>query len=323
MQRRRRRRTYITENNNQVNLPAFASDDFEECMAAFLVTLKTRNRSPHTIKFYRDKLLVLRGVLEDQDLPTRLSRITREIIEINFIKYSLDVKRVKYTTVSTCLRAYRSFFNWAVERGILTESPMDGIVIKTEKPTVVETYTREQIREILRQPNLETFVGFRDYTIMVILLETGIRVRELTDIKLEDVRWQDSQILINGKNGKKRLVPFQKNARNVLRKYVKIRGESPSEYLFITQDDEKMSIRGVQDRIEKYGRMANITNVRNSPHTFRHTFAKMSVQNGANIFDLQKILGHETLEMVKVYVNLFSNEVAESHRKFSPIENLF
>ena len=57
-------------------------------------------------------------------------------------------------------------------------------------------------------------------------------------------------------------------------------------------------------------------------HTFRHTFAKMSVRNGANLFDLQKILGHTTLDMVRVYVNLFSNEVAEAHRKFSPIENL-
>lgn len=93
-------------------------------------------------------------------------------------------------------------------------------------------------------------------------------------------------------------------------------------YLFITQDDMKMSRKNVQDRIRKYGRMAGITNVRNSPHTFRHTFAKMAVQNGANIFELQKILGHKTLDMVRVYVNLFSRDVARAHAKFSPVENL-
>src|SRR5690625_6910135 len=84
-----------------------------------------------------------------------------------------------------------------------------------------------------------------------------------------------------------------------------------------------MSRKAVQDRIAKYGRMANITNVRCSPHTFRHTFAKMSIRNGADVFALQKILGHQTLDMVRTYVNLFSTEVAEAHRKFSPMENLY
>ena len=108
----------------------------------------------------------------------------------------------------------------------------------------------------------------------------------------------------------------------MLKRYLKARGASYVDSLFITQDDGKMSRKAVQDRIAKYGRMAGITNVRCSPHTFRHTFAKMSVRNGANLFDLQKILGHQSLEMVRVYVNLFSSEVAEAHAKFSPIENL-
>lgn len=319
---RKRRRSFITESNSQSNLPGFSSDDFEENVTAFLRSVKARNRSIHTIDYYRKELIVLRKVLETQNLSTRLNRITGDMIERNFIAYSLEHKGVKYSTVATSLRAYRAFFNWAVSRGIIEVSPMADIIINTPKNTAIETYSREQIRELFRQPNLETFVGFRDYTIMVVLLETGVRVRELTDICVNDIRWQDSQILIHGKNGEYRLVPFQKKARQVLRKYIKARGESPSDYLFITHDDSQMSRKAVQDRIAKYGRLANITNVRNSPHTFRHTFAKMSVQNGANIFDLQKILGHTTLDMVRVYVNLFSTEVAESHRKFSPIENL-
>lgn len=68
--------------------------------------------------------------------------------------------------------------------------------------------------------------------------------------------------------------------------------------------------------------MAKIKNVRCSPHTFRHTFAKLSVQQGANIFELQTILGHTSMEVVKIYVNLFGNDVRESHKNFSPLKTL-
>lgn len=322
---RKSRRGYITESNSFEStngMPGFDTYDFDENLEMFLQTVRARNRSSHTVDFYRNVLRVFRNTLEKQGLTTKINRITSDMIERNFIAYYLDVRKLKYSTVATKLRGVRAFFNWAVDRGILVSSPMEYIVINNPKHASVETYTRDQIRDILGQPNLETFVGFRDYTIMIILLETGVRVRELSDIKLEDVRWSDYQILIHGKNGDDRLVPFQVQAGRVLKRYLKARGKSPVDYLFISREDTQFARKSIQDRIRKYGRMANITNVRNSPHTFRHTFAKMSVRNGANLFDLQKILGHKTLDMVRVYVNLFSSEVAESHRKFSPIENL-
>lgn len=157
---------------------------------------------------------------------------------------------------------------------------------------------------------------------MTLMLDTGIRLRELVDLKMNDVILSDSQIVIWGKNQTFRRVPIQNKAKAVLKRYIKVRGVSDVPYLFITQDDGKLSRKAVQDRIAKYGRMAGIKNVRNSPHTFRHTFAKMAVQNGANIFELQRILGHKTLDMVRVYVNLFSSDIARAHAKFSPIENL-
>jgi len=318
----RGRRGLITESNDNVNIPGFTSDDFEDNLTAFIRSRRAANRSDETIRYYREQLGSFMRTLEKQGVATRLQRLTSDIITEHFIEYSLEVRRVKYSTVATCLRAVRAFLNWAEDRGVIEESPMKGITISAPKVSEVETFTRDQFNEILRQPNLETFVGLRDYVIMVVLLETGIRVRELCDINVGDIRWADSQILVHGKNGNDRLVPFQAQTRRVLKRYLKARGASYVDSLFITQDDGKMSRKAVQDRISKYGRMAGITNVRCSPHTFRHTFAKMSVRNGANLFDLQKILGHQSLEMVRVYVNLFSSEVAEAHAKFSPIENL-
>nr|WP_318153126.1 site-specific integrase [Metabacillus arenae] len=75
----------------------------------------------------------------------------------------------------------------------------------------------------------------------------------------------------------------------------------------------------MQQRVSQYG---NKIGVNAKCHKFRHTFARMSVENGANVFELQRIMGHATMEMTKTYVNLFSNEVNESHKKFSPLRNL-
>jgi len=321
----RKRRTLITESNNEKlneGMPGFMSMEIIDCRDRFIDAIKARNRSPDTVKFYRQQIRNLILALEAQGIPTKVDRLTHDIIERNFIAYSLNVLGVTYSTVAIRLRGLRSFFNWLIERGVLRESPMKDIVINDKERNIVETYSHEQVRELLRQPDLETFVGYRDYAILTVFIETGVRLRELTDIEVGDVRMNDSQILIHGKNGLDRLVPIQTQAKRVLNRYLKARGESPVPFLFITNHDRQMSRKAVQDRIAKYGRMSNISNVRNSPHTFRHTFAKMSVQNGANIFDLQKILGHSTLDMVRVYVNMFSGEVAEAHRKFSPLENL-
>lgn len=321
----KRRRTFISDSNNEqlnADMPGFKAYDFDDNVEAFIRSVRAKNRSADTIDYYYTKLRDFRNVLESQGISTQVDRITHDIIESNYVIYLMETLGNRYTTISTKLRAVRAFFNWAVSRGVISVSPMRHITITDAKPKDIETYSREQMINILRQPDLETFVGLRDYAMMTIFLETGVRLREITDIQLDDVRLSDSQIRVDGKNGDDRLVPIQDKAKRVLRRYLKARGASPSDYLFVSNEDGQLSRRGVQNRISKYGRTAGITNVRNSPHTFRHTFAKMSVRAGANIFDLQAILGHKTLEMVRVYVNLYSTEVAEAHKKFSPIENL-
>jgi integrase/recombinase XerD len=83
-----------------------------------------------------------------------------------------------------------------------------------------------------------------------------------------------------------------------------------------------MTRHAVQQMISKYGKLAKMTKVRVSPHTFRHTFAKMWILNGGDAFSLQKILGHTTMDMVRNYVNLASSDVQIQHRKFSPLDRM-
>lgn len=199
---------------------------------------------------------------------------------------------------------------------------MERIIIGDPKSAPIETFSRSDLQALFMQPDPKLFVGLRDLTIMSVFLDSGIRVRELCDIEVDDVRFEDNQILIDGKNGENRLVPFEADARRLLRRYIDARGDSYVDNLFITVDDEPMNRDSVRRRIAIYGRQANITDKRCSPHTFRHTFAKISVQNGANVFELQAILGHKSLDMVRRYVNLFGSDVKEAHSRFSPMRSL-
>jgi integrase/recombinase XerD len=126
---------------------------------------------------------------------------------------------------------------------------------------------------------------------MMLFLETGIRVNELHGLSIADIRWEDSLLRIrNAKTYRERLVPIQREMKNQLKKYVSIRGHLESDALFVTIEGTRLTRRGIQQRLILYGKQAGIKDVRCSPHTFRHTFAKLSVQQGANIFELQAIL---------------------------------
>ena len=161
---------------------------------------------------------------------------------------------------------------------------MKDIKLLRDRKRIVETFDNQQIKALFKACDLRTFVGLRDYTIMMLLLETGVRVNELVGIKTTDIIWEQKVIRIrNTKGGFERFVPIQDKMINQLKKYIAVRGSVDTDYLFITRDDTPLSKKQVQDRIKEYGKKAGIKNVRCSPHTFRHTFAKLCVLNVAKI----------------------------------------
>ncbi|WP_163971807.1 tyrosine-type recombinase/integrase [Oceanobacillus halotolerans] len=301
-------------------------ESFKEALELFERDCDLRNLRPYTIKYYRNEISAFLTYLSEQgfDLTVlRPTNITEELIQDNLILYMRNYKGSKVVTVNTRLRALRAFFNFLHKHKHIPKNPMENIQLLKDRKHVIPTFTKTQLNKLFRQPDLNTFVGVRDYTIMMLFLETGIRVNELTGLTLADIRWEDNLICVrNAKSYRERLVPIQKDMRNQLKKYIAIRGSVSCDALFITIDETPLSRRGIQQRIDRYGVLADIKGVRCSCHTFRHTFAKLSVQQGANIFELQAILGHTSMEIVKTYVNLFGTDVRDSHRNFSPLKML-
>lgn len=296
-----------------------------DALRLFLQDCTIRNLSVHTVEWYRRKLQTFLSIIDGDNNDIKVPgdiKPSHFKVFIRIYRQGGPNGRRADASVNGVLRAIRSFLNYCYKEGLISENTGGKVKLVKEKQKVVETFSNDQIRKLFKQPNLRTFVGVRDFTMMMLLLDTGIRVKEICGITVYDINWREGLITVDGKGNKQRQVPVQLTTLKQLQTYANIRGEVETLAFFVTLDNTPIKIRQVQDRIKMYGRQAGIKGVRCSPHTFRHTFAKLYIQNGGDIFTLQKILGHTSLEMVRRYVNMFTGEVAAAHRKFSPVENL-
>lgn len=295
------------------------AEDFSAAVDTFIDYCRVKNLSDFTIRYYLNvlkdfvKFALVVGVNRPADL-------TVENVE-KMIQAKLD-SGVKPTTVNTSLKGWRTFIRFLYEKGHIPKDIAADIKLLRTERRIIPAFTKTQIRQLLAAPDKSTFTGFRDYVLMLLLLETGVRISEVERIKITDINWSEKVIKIFGKGRKERYVPFQSTLARELKRYINARGVLDHDFLFINIDNEPLKRRTMQENIKRYGEIARIKSVRVSPHTFRHTFAKLYILNGGDPFSLQKILGHTTQEMVQTYVSMFGTDIAQQHRKFSPLERL-
>ncbi|MFC0271882.1 tyrosine-type recombinase/integrase [Metabacillus herbersteinensis] len=171
-----------------------------------------------------------------------------------------------------------------------------------------------------------TFVGFRDYCLFTLLLDTGMRVSGALSLTLSDIDFQTNITLAakNTKSSRGRYVPFSANSNKNLRELileVNEMDESRQGLLFLTVYGNPLPKNVFRKRVKKVAQMNGIKkNV--TVYMIRHTFAKMYLMNGGDMFSLQKILGHSKIDMVRKYVQFTTEDISNNHRIFSPLDSI-
>jgi integrase/recombinase XerD len=315
---RRQNKLENAENPSQVKRQL----SYEDLLHSFILDCKAKNLSPLTLRFYQDSAKQIKEAFLAQQVPFDIYTVSIREIKNHFIAYLFDQGRSD-NTVNGRIKAIKQFFKYLFEEGWLTVNIANDLHVVKAKKLMIQTFTKEQVVTIFKQPDKNTFTGYRDFTMMMVLLETGMRISELCNLKTGDIFFKELEIRITkGKGGRARRVPFQQTCGKIIRKYLDIRGDLETDALFVNMDNEQISTRALQDKMQAYGNVANITGVRVSPHTFRHTMAKFYILNGGDPFTLRRILGHASLKMVDYYVELFSSDIKQQHKKFSPVENM-
>ena len=296
------------------------SDDFMSALFDYLDYCHSRNLSPNTIGYYRDRISLFFGYCQKMKI-NRLADITPAVVRA-YISYSLN-KGYSDKTTNHGVIALKVFFHFLMDEERIATSPTDRIKpIKMERK-IIQTFGKEHVEAMLARCDRRTFIGIRNYTLMIIFLDTGLRVSEVCGLRLSDVDWSNCLLMVLGKGGKQRLVPFGQSLRGILLEYVARRGEIDNEdHLFLNQYADPLSRRVVLATFHRIGKAAGVNGVRVSPHTFRHTFAKNWILSGGDSFSLQRILGHTTQQMVSQYVNLAVEDLQVQHSKFSFADHL-
>ena len=292
-------------------------------VSAFLSTRRLRNLSPNTITFYGQHLNKFMEFMESHYPNVSLEQIDHTILR----EYVSELKENHSAGgVNHHIKVLKILFKFMVEEGVISENPSKKISrIKTDQ-TAIATFTNEQIMAMLKITSHQmNFPGIRNFALITLLYDTGCRISELLELKVNDIQLDEKILTVKGKGGKSRLVPFGDRALIGLVKYLNRRTTlfGKGDVLFVTKFGGPLTRRMTNKIIERIGEKAKVENVRLSAHTFRHTFAKNWLMNGGDIFSLQKILGHKTLEMVRNYVNITFKDIQSQHNKFSPGDNLY
>ncbi len=227
-------------------------------------------------------------------------------------------------TVRGHLKALKVFAGWLRREGYLSRDPLAALEVPRDDRRLFPVFSDGQLDALLRVAEGDSLRAHRWTAVLWVLLDTGLRLSELTGLTLERVDLEVGSARVVGKGGKERLVPIGSAALFALRRYLDRRGGPARGAVFLDDDGRPLSPTAVYKGIRSLGARAGISGVRCSPHTFRHTFATRYLLLGGDLLTLARLLGHSphSLEVTQRYVTLLDADLRAAHRRFSPGDDL-
>ncbi|MEK6336733.1 MAG: tyrosine recombinase XerC [Acidobacteriota bacterium] len=304
---------------------------FEKLLTQFLDHLRyERNVSAHTLRNYESDLKQFFDYLAPAD-PATGKRKGPAIDQVDHITIrewlsSLHSEQRKKTSIARKLAALRTFFQFLVREGVLELNPAKLVATpRKEKKLPVHLSIEDAIR-FIETPDPETEFGKRDRAILELLYATGVRVSELVQLDLRDIDFKNKLLRVTGKRRKERIVPFGDPAARALKEYMTGREtflmnapatKRDSRPLILNYQGTRMTTRSVGRLVEKYIRLcAGIHDI--SPHALRHSFATHLLDSGADLRDIQELLGHARLSTTQIYTHVSMEKLIEVYDKAHP-----
>jgi integrase/recombinase XerC len=278
----------------------------------FHKSLITQDLADNTIRSYLHDLKLFKDWLHDfyQEEIELIHTTTNDIRA--FREYLSKIKRHKASSLNRRLQAVKRFYKWAVVTSkSMTESPADNVrFVRRAKLTKPCSLTNKEIYALLRVAGQSPQgLAKRNYAIVQTLLQTGMRVGEMTHLQIRDLVLHDRSgyaKIIDSKGHKYREIPLNSNARRAIKEYLETRDTlAPEDYLFASKRKTPITIRGAQMILQTLVKRARIERIPISAHSLRHTFATnyLNTHPGA-LVELATVLGHDSLDTTAIYTRV-------------------
>ena len=300
---------------------------FYQVMVGYILAIEARHLSPHTIEDYKNTFKKFMPFI-GKDTP--FEEITSKKVE----EFLATFKDVTNTTLLHYYAALAAMWSWAVKEEIVPRNIVHILTPPKPEQREILPFTEAEFKALLavaarskayerpgkRKSDHATIHPERTRAILLMLLDTGLLVSELTNLKLFQVDHRNQRVQVMGKGALERSVPYSPRTAQALWRYLTTRSKAePSEPLFTTYNNRKIDSTQLAKSLKVLGEKASVQNVH--PHRFRHTFAIQYLRNGGDPYTLQKLLGHSTLDMVKRYLALAQIDIDKAHKRASPVDN--
>jgi len=281
--------------NNIANIP----HAFIEAVERFIRVQEGRNRSKQTLRAYRSDLFQLAEWLHD-DNPLLTDPIEVTTDDLHEFLAHLAHDGISGTSRARKLAAIREFYRSLKNLDLIPKSPVDAIDTPRRERKSRTYLTPEEYNRLLAAAGAHP----RDFCILTLFIQTGIRISELCELRLDDLDLEVGVLTVRiGKGMAARTIELEKKGIRATKTWLAMRPSTHFDHLFLNRDEEPLKEWGVRDLLNKYCEQAGITK-RITPHSLRHTFASAKAQSGVSPFQLKEWLGHARLDTTSIYVHM-------------------
>lgn len=285
----------------------------------YLNTLSVeRGLSANTIEAYSADLIDFLGFLRETGI-----RDWKDVQRDHILEYIERLGNgLSSRSKARRLSAIRSFFKHLVRGSVLSENPASRVLSPKIAPPLPKCLAEPEIEALLNGPDSCTPLGQRDKAMLELMYATGMRVSELVDLELGQVRLDAGYLIVHGKGNKERLVPMGEIAAEALRVYLQdgrllLAGPGRHETVFLNHRARKLTRQGVWKIIKGYALKTGIHKDL-TPHMLRHSFATHLLEHGADLRSLQTMLGHSDISTTQIYTHVARTRLKEIHEKHHP-----
>ncbi len=275
--------------------------------------------SDNTLKAYRQDLGSFAAWLDQTGVG--LLKVRRESV-LRYLAYRMD-RGLKARSTARSLSCLRALYRFLLREHLVTEDP----TLRVENPKLgrplPDTLTEQDVERLLAAPDIETAIGMRDRTMLEVLYACGLRVSELTGLRLNEINLRQGVLRIVGKGSKERLVPMGEEAIDWVSRYLEgarrelLKQNLMEDAVFPSNRGLAMTRQTFWHRIRVHAQTAGIEK-KLSPHTLRHAFATHLLNHGADLRVVQLLLGHADLSTTQIYTHVAQQRMKELHQMHHP-----
>lgn len=282
----------------------------------FMLDQQIKGNSPKTIIYYT---CALKSFTNFHSADAPLESITLALLR----QYAASLQNRPLNSVSrqSYIRALRAFLTWCYEQDYLPVNYSEKFRLPKAKRQEINVLTDAEARRLMDSFDQKSTLQLRNYCICALMLDSGLRMNEVVTLQVENVHVAEGYAIVNGKGNKQRTVPLGLQGRRALSRYLRQRPAPPnSGPVFVLSNGRPITQTTVKTLFRKLKKDLDMPRLH--AHLLRHTFATRFLENGGDIYTLQHILGHTSLEMVRRYVHLTQRKTAVKFPAYSPLDRL-